>query len=164
MSIDKLFSSLNISASGLRAQRKKLDAISSNIANIETTRTEEGGPYRRKVVIMKSKKENGFEIVLRKKVNKLTTTNPRHLSAMSNVQRKNSQEIAVEAEIQEDRSGFKVVYDPDHPDADENGYVYYPDINLVSEMVEMINASRSYEANLTAIDAAKKMAKAALDI
>jgi flagellar basal-body rod protein FlgC len=164
MPVDKIFGALNISANGLSAQRKKLDAISSNIANVETTRTEEGGPYRRKIVILESKTANGFESVLRKKTSKLTTTNVKHMGGSNKIQRSNNQKISVKTNEEQDNAEFKVVYDPNHPDANEEGYVYFPNVNLVSEMVDMITASRGYEANLSAIDAAKKMAKAALDI
>jgi flagellar basal-body rod protein FlgC len=164
MPVDKIFGALNISANGLSAQRKKLDAISSNIANVETTRTEEGGPYRRKRVILESKSADGFESVLRKKTSKLTTTNAKHISGSKKIQISNNQEISVKTKVEQDEAEFKVVYDPNHPDANEEGYVYFPNVNLVSEMVDMITASRGYEANLSAIDAAKKMAKAALDI
>ena len=164
MSIDKIFSALNISASGLSAQRKRLDAIASNIANAQTTRTEDGGPYRRKISVMKEKKVDGFEIVLREKSQKLAISNPNHISEKRTVFTTKGKDVGVKTEIQEDVSEFKRVYDPTHPDADEEGYVSLPNINMVSEMVDMISASRSYEANLSAMDAAKKMAKAALDI
>jgi flagellar basal-body rod protein FlgC len=155
MPVDKIFGALNISANGLSAQRKKLDAISSNIANVETTR---------KIVILESKTANGFESVLRKKTSKLTTTNVKHMGGSNKIQRSNNQKISVKTNEEQDNAEFKVVYDPNHPDANEEGYVYFPNVNLVSEMVDMITASRGYEANLSAIDAAKKMAKAALDI
>jgi flagellar basal-body rod protein FlgC len=164
MPIDKIFGALNISASGLSAQRKKLEVISSNIANAETTRTKEGGPYQRKIAVLKAKKENNFETVLKSKSGRLITTRAKHFPGSSILQKSGSQEISVQTNIETDQSDFKMVYDPNHPDADEDGYVYYPNVNMVTEMVDMINASRSYEANLTAIDASKKMAKAALDI
>lgn len=164
MPIDKVFGALNISASGLSAQRKKLEVISSNIANAETTRTDGGGPYQRKIAVLKAKKLNNFETVLRNKSSKLSTTHAKHFRGSDKMQKSRSQEISVQTNIETDGSDFKMVYDPNHPDANEDGYVYYPNVNMVTEMVDMINASRSYEANLSAIDASKKMAKAALDI
>ncbi|MFZ0392091.1 MAG: flagellar basal body rod protein FlgC [Calditrichia bacterium] len=164
MPVDKLFGSLNISASGLSAQRKKLDVISSNIANAHTTRTEDGTPYRRRIAVMEGEKSTDFDVVLNEKSRKLATSNARHISGGSFSSRTPRQEVGVKAEIREDQSDFVQMYDPAHPDADEEGYVLTPNVNLVSEMVDMISASRSYEANLSTLDAAKKMAKAALDI
>ncbi len=164
MPIDKLFGALNISASGLSAQRKKLDAVASNIANVNTTRTENGEPYRRRIAVMKAKKAEGFQVVLRKTTQKLAVTNPNHLQPRKHLLTNKEEEVAVQAQIKEDPSEFRKVYDPSHPDADKDGYVRMPNINLVTEMVDMINASRNYEANLSSINAAKKMAKAALEI
>jgi len=164
MAIDKLFGALNISASGLSAQRKKLDAIASNIANANTTRTENGQPYRRRITVMKAKNLDSFEIALKEKSKKLAITNSKHLRGEPFKLTTRQRDVAVEASVQEDQSEFRRVFDPTHPDADEDGYVYLPNVNMVSEMVDMISASRSYEANVAAIDSAKKMARAALDI
>ncbi len=164
MPIDKLFGALNTSASGLSAQRRKLDNIASNIANAGTTRTEDGQPYRRKITVMRAKNSEGFRTVLQRKANLLSTSNPRHLKGANFTTSAPGTEATVEAKTVEDKAALKRVYDPDHPDADEEGYVYMPNVDMVSEMVDMINASRGYEANLSAMDAAKKMAKAALDI
>ncbi len=164
MPIDKLFTALNISASGLSAQRKKLDAVASNIANANTTRTENGEPYRRRVAVMKAQKTEGFQVVLQRTTNKLAVTNPHHIQVRKKILSNKEEEVAVQAQVKEDPSEFRKVYDPTHPDADEDGYVRMPNINLVTEMVDMINASRNYEANLSSINTAKKMAKAALDI
>ncbi len=164
MGIEKLFGALNISASGLSAQRKKLDIIASNIANANTTRTEDGQPYRRRITVMKAKNLNSFEIALKEKSQKLAITNSKHLRGEPLTLTTRQRDVSVEASVQEDPSEFRRVFDPTHPDADEDGYVYLPNVNMVSEMVDMISASRSYEANVAAIDAAKKMARAALDI
>ncbi len=132
------FNIMNISATGLSAQRFRIEIISTNLANSETTRTENGGPYRRKVPV--------FQEILREiqgqKVN-------------GGVQVK---------KIYEDPSEFRVVYDPTHPDADENGYVRLPNVNVIREMVDMINAQRAYEANATAINTTKAMITSALQI
>ncbi|GAB4337355.1 MAG: flagellar basal body rod protein FlgC [Calditrichia bacterium] len=164
MPIDRMFSALNISSSGLSAQRRKLDAISSNIANAQTTRTEDGTPYQRKEVVMRSVKTESFDTMLRRSSERLHTSNPRHINGRREILKTRRDEAAVKAEIRTDPTDYRKVYDPNHPDADENGYVYLPNVNILSEMVDMLEASRSYEANLSAIDAEKKMAKAALDI
>ncbi|RMF61799.1 MAG: flagellar basal body rod protein FlgC [Calditrichaeota bacterium] len=159
-----MFSALNISASGLSAQRKKMDAIASNIANANTTKTENGEPYRRQVVVMESEEVPVFEKFLRKSRLKLERTHKAHFPFKQVARVFRNGYKGVEAKVVEDRSDFLRVYDPSHPDADEEGYVLKPNINVVSEMVEMINANRSYEANISSIEAAKQMARNALDI
>ena len=138
-----MFDMLDVSASGMTAQRFRLDVISNNIANVNTTRSSEGGPYRRERVVFQEKREKKtFSDYL-----------------------KNSKPAGVRvASIQKDDAPFKTVYDPTHPDADAEGYVRYPNVNIVTEMVDMISALRSYEANATAIDAAKSMMSKALEI
>ncbi len=139
----EVFSSLRISASGLSAQRMRLDVIASNIANAETTRTENGGPYVRKVV---SFKEN-LETVL---------------SGEGASKKLNGVKVS---KISEDKSSeFTTVYDPSNPDADENGNVTYPNVNILNEMVDLIAASRAYEANVTVMESEKQMAMKALQI
>lgn len=136
--------SLNISGSGLTAQRLRMDVISENIANIDTTRTENGGPYRRKMVVLSSTSE--FKNLL--------------------VQNLNEYEAGgVEVtEITEDQSEFKLTYNPDHPDADENGYVRMPNVDSLKETVDMMEAYRAYQANVTALNTTKQMAIKALEI
>lgn len=141
-----IFKSMEISASALTAQRLRLDVISSNIANVDTTRTETGEPYRRKMVVFQEIKEmSDFRELLSNKIN--------YDGAGVRV-----------AAIIEDQRPLKVVYDPSHPDADENGYVRLPNVNIVEEMIDMISATRSYEANVTAINSAKSMINKALEI
>ena len=144
-----MFSNFNISASGLTAQRLRMDIISGNIANVNTTRTEDGDPYRRKMPVFQEKNES-FQGIFQNKI-----------AGESKAQ--NLQGVEVD-EIAEDQSPFKRVYRPDHPDADENGYVEMPNINITTEMVDMIEASRAYEANVTALNTSKKMAMKALEI
>lgn len=136
--------SLNISGSGLTAQRLRMDVISENIANIDTTRTEEGGPYRRKMVV-------------------LTTSNNFKSMMIKNLDDYETSKVEV-AEIIEDISEFKMVYNPDHPDADENGYVSMPNVDSLKETVDMMEAYRAYQANITALNTAKQMAVKALEI
>ena len=139
-----VFNSMQISASGLTLERLKMDTISTNIANVNTTRTEDGGPYLRKEVV--------FEENLVDEKNKLTGTLG-----------KRSMGVKVMG-IEDNQDNIKLVYNPDHPDADENGYVTMPNVNMVDEMIALINAQRSYDANVTALNASKSMLKKALEI
>jgi len=164
MKLENMFTALNISASGLSAQRKKLDAISSNIANINTTRTEDGTPYQRKVVEVRAKEIPSFERYLQQTRLQLTVTRPEHIPLKKIITNRPTAESGVEAEVKSVKQDYRKVYDPNHPDADENGYVYYPNINVVSEMVDMITASRAYEANLNLIETSKRLAKETLNI
>ena len=139
-------SSLNISGSGLTAQKFRMDVISQNIANAEVTRTENGTPYRRKMVVLSSMKgENSFRDAL----DKATTVKAGGVQVQS---------------IIEDQSPLVPVYNPNHPDADEEGYVMMPNVNTAQEMIDMLGASRAYEANVTAFNATKAMAMKALEI
>lgn len=138
--------SLNISGSALTAQKLRMDVISQNISNASVTRTEDGGPYRRKLVVFRENTEaGGFSDVL----DGLGAQQPAGV---------------VISDITEDPSEGKPVYNPDHPDADENGYVMMPNVNTVEEMIDMMSATRSYQANITAFNAVKLMASKALEI
>ena len=139
------FGSMDVAASGMTAQRLRLDIITQNLANVDTTRTEEGGPYKRKGVIFET-------------IPSTTTSFNSVLGTYTG-----GQGVRV-SQIVEDESEFPIVYDPTHPDADENGYVSKPNVNTVEEMTNMISASRSYEANVTAFNAMKAMATKALEI
>lgn len=136
----KLFQAISISSTGLTAERIRMDIISSNIANINTTRTEDGGPYKRKVAVFKES------------LNSFMLKNGIGLGGV---------EID---EIVEDNTELKKVYDPNHPDADENGYVLMPNVNILNEMADLIVVTRSYEANVTALNASKNMFLKALEI
>lgn len=142
-------SSMNISASAMTAQRLRLDIASENIANIDTTRTEAGGPYRRKMVVFEARNETGFRRAF--------------INAAGKSRQQGVGGVRV-SEIAEDASPFKSVYNPEHPDADENGYVQMPNIDLIKETVDSMSATRSYEANITAFNAIKMMAGKALEI
>ncbi len=164
MPIDSLFSSLQISASGLTANRRWMDAIAENLANAQTTKTDQGGPYRRKIATFQ---EVSAQILAseppRNKRIELTNTHSAHIR--DNFGSKTSaQSGSVEAQLAEDNSGFKWIYDPTHPDANAEGYVAYPNVEVVREMVDLITASRAYEANVTAMSAAKAMHKKAIEI
>ena len=140
------FDALNTSSAALSAQRLRMNLISGNLANVNTTRTAQGGPYRRKEAVFAAQPLNQtFKRVL--------------------ADRQNNQIASVKvARVIEDRSPPVMKYDPRHPDADAKGYVAMPNINLMEEMVNMISATRGYEANVTALKAAKDMALKALEI
>ena len=142
-----MFNALNISATGLSAQRLRMDVISQNIANINTTRTSEGGPYRRKHVIFQEIPAQSFNSVFQKTLNRPA------LGAGVRV-----------SEIAADNAPGDRVYEPGHPDADADGYVTMPNVNIIEEMVNMISASRSYEANVTAINSSKSMLAKTMEI
>ena len=143
-----LFTRMDINASGMSAQRLRMDVISENIANANTTRTKEGGPYVRKNVILQEKisHTNSFGDVLNRTINGVST---------------GVKAIAITNDTDTD---MNLVYDPSHPDADENGYVLYPNVNIVTEMTDLIDATRSYEANTTAFEASKNIASMGLKL
>lgn len=144
-----MFGAMNTSATGLTAQRLRMDVIAKNIANVNTTRTENGLPYRRQVVI--------FEENCRNK------TFSQFLSQESRKLFLKDGGVKVKG-IADDESSFRKAYDPGHPDADEDGYVLMPNVDMVIEMVNMISATRAYDANVTALNATKGMAQKALEI
>ncbi|MCU0411801.1 MAG: flagellar basal body rod protein FlgC [Bacteroidetes bacterium] len=165
MKIDRLFAGLNISAMGLSAQRKRMDAIATNMANIETTRTENGEPYRRKVVAFAATTGKTFGGILQSIGGRLATTNTRHFeTGLVPVGTSSSTPTGVESRESTDDAPFRLTYDPSHPDADANGYVRMPNVNVVTEMVDMISATRAYEANVTVVNGQKQMSRDALEI
>lgn len=168
MEIGSLFTSIDISATGLKAQRKRLDVVSENIANAETTRTPEGGPYQRKMVILKEAKEKVKSAVLSsEKSIDLMLTHQKHIPIPEFFDLKNEairKGVEIDEVINDDKTPFRTVYDPSHPDADESGYVQMPNVNIINEMIDMMTATRAYEANATALNAAKQMALKALEI
>lgn len=142
------FGSLDTSASGLTAQRLRLDVISQNMANASTTRTEGGGPYKRKTVVFEQ---------IQNDVNK-------SFGAVLNKKKQSGNNGVRVAQIVEDESQGELVYDPTHPDANAQGYVEMPNVNVIDEMVNMISASRSYEANVNSFNSMKAMFTKALEI
>ncbi|MBE5884200.1 MAG: flagellar basal body rod protein FlgC [Lachnospiraceae bacterium] len=146
-----MFSAFNINASGLTAQRLRMDVISENVANANTTRTEDGTPYRRKVVTFAQKgDQTSFSKVLG--------------SVTNSYNGYSGQGVKVDGIYEDYKTEMNMVYDPSHPDADENGYVTYPNVNIVTEMTNLIDASRAYEANATAFNASKSMALQGLEL
>ncbi len=143
-----MFTSFDINASGLTAQRYRMDIISENVANANTTRTGDGTPYVRKVVTFQEKgKQTPFSRVLNKSMDKYS-----------------GEGVKVGGVYKDTVTEMNMVYDPSHPDADENGYVLYPNVNIITEMTNLIDASRAYEANATAFNASKSMAMKGLSI
>lgn len=141
-----IFNAMNVAASGMTAQRTRMDIISQNIANVNTTRDEHGDPYKRQTVVFQENSNASFDHILSNK--------------LENYKAKG---VKISA-IVEDTTEGPMVYDPNHPDADENGYVQLPNVNTVTEMTNLIDASRSYEANATVFNASKAIASKGLEL
>lgn len=144
-----IFSAFDINSSGMTAQRYRMDIISENVANANTTRTADGTPYRRKVVTFEQRGE---------KVGNFSQV----FNSVSEGYK--GQGVKVSQVSEDTWNDMVVAYDPSHPDADENGYVTYPNVNIVTEMTNLIDASRSYEANATAFSASKAIAVKGLEM
>lgn len=140
------FSGMNISSSGMTAQRLRMDVISQNIANVNTTRDENGQPYRRKAVVFSEKDATPFQEILL-----------RTAGVMGNG-------VKVNKIVEDNMTPLRKVFDPSHPDSDDQGYVNYSNVNVVQEMTDLIDATRSYEANVTAFNATKNMALKGLEV
>lgn len=144
---NQLFTSMHISSAGMAAQRSRMDIVSENIANAESTKTKDGGPYRRSQVVFETVGvESNFQSVFR-----------------GQLSRAGGQTVRV-AEVSKDPSPFNQIYDPTHPDADAAGMVNMPNVNTIEEMVDMNSAARSFEANITTMDASKRMFLKALEL
>ena len=139
------FRILDIAASGMSAERLRIEVISNNLANVNTTRTEEGGPYTRRVVL--------FQEALQKNLN---SNNPNDVNNFSGVRVVGIKKDTI--------TPYRLVYDPSHPDADKNGYVKYPNVNPLKEMVDLISAQRAYEANAAIASSVRAIVNAALNI
>lgn len=168
---------MNVSKSGLAAQRRQMDVAAENLANAYTTRTEDGDPYRRKTVSFESSPVDGPDggAPGRKPGLPLIGTEPAPLATTDRAHLDRRPVVTlplgtppppqgVTATVGEDASDFPTVYDPSHPDADENGNVRFPNVDAAQELVTMMVAARAYEANISALGAAKGMAEAALDL
>lgn len=143
-----LFTAFDINASGMTAERFRMDIISENIANTNTTRTQDGTPYRRQVVVFEEKNsQTPFRHVLNAARDRYSGTG-----------------VKVSGVYEDHWTEMNMVYDPSHPDADENGYVTYPNVSTITEMTNLIDASRAYEANSTAFTASKSIATKGLDM
>ena len=145
-----MFSAFNINASGMTAQRYRMDIISENVANANTTRTADGTPYRRKIVNFEEKGgQTSFSRILGKAAYSHGYT---------------GQGVKVSGVYEDHKTPMNMVYDPSHPDADENGYVTGPNVNIITEMTNMIDASRAWEANSTAFNTSKSIAVKGLEL
>lgn len=171
---DGFFSSIRISSSGLHSQRVKMDTVAENLANAETTRTEEGLPYRRQ--------QAAFSEALAQRVGRLRVaggalearqdgglarTDPAHFAGgrpRTPTGGREPEGVEVVVGVSPEASDFKVIFEPGHPDADPDGYVLLPNVNPITEMVDLITATRAYEANVSAVQAAKDMFSKALEI
>ena len=166
MKVRGLFSSIDISSTGLAAQRRRMDSIAENIANVNTTRTPEGGPYRRRISVFTESPYTVDTVHLKKDPTRrleMDSTGSGHMDSFSTMM-KQSNYSGVQWDEVRDTQQPEYYYDPTHPDANEFGYVAKPKINIITEMVDMIAATRNYEANVAAIEAAKSMARRAMDI
>ncbi len=164
--MSEIFSALRISGSGMAVQRMKLNTTAENIANAETTRTPGGGPYRRKdVAVDSADKPVAFSGEFRKARLELANTHREHRPTARKFAIDNLKVSSVSARVYTNPQALlRQVYDPSHPDADDSGYVAMPDINLVTEMVNMMVAARAFEANVTAVNATKEMISDAMEI
>lgn len=157
-------SDFDISGYGLSAQRFRMSVISSNIANVNTTRTAEGGPYRRREVIFKA---TDFDKLLNEQINKdnnfLKYENPLNDPSSPEEAKPAIQSVIVNKVVRDDKD-FRMKYDPSHPDANAEGYVAYPNVNPVIEMADLIEATRAYQANVSAFTSAKTIAQSAIDL
>jgi flagellar basal-body rod protein FlgC len=147
------FGALDVSASGLTASRVRMDVVAENLANAETTRGPNGGPYRRKEVVLQTAGGDGFQSALQSAVG--------NVPGMGSSQQAGGVQVAG---IVTDNTAPRMVYDPSNPDANGQGYVAKPNVNPVTEMVDLISSSRTYEANVTAMQTAKSMFSKTFDL
>lgn len=144
-----MFDAFNISASGLTAQRLRMDVLSENVANANTTRTANGTPYRRQNVVFAEKNQTPFQAIFDNQLGNVNFS---------------GNGVKVTKIIKDYETEMPKVYDPSHPDADEDGYVTRPNVNIITEMTDLIDATRAYEANITAFNASKAMAAKGLEL
>ena len=162
MNISPNFSAFRISSKGMSIQKKRMELITENIANTSTTKTSKGGPYQRKYLsVVQEKNKFGSKNLLDINTD-LIISHPNH--QLPKQPRPEDFDTGLRVSEQVDKTDGELVYMPDHPDANEEGYVLMPNVSVVTEMVEMISASRSFEANVTAFNSAKEIAKMSLDI
>jgi len=164
----RMFSTFQTASQGLAVQREKISVASRNIANAQTSSPRGSADvYRPQTVQTSEPARNNFKKVLLESVSTLKTTNPNHISSPGSTARAgnnvNANHLGPVFEIIE-QDNFRHEFDPNHPDADENGMVRYPDIDLIREMTQLVSANRLYEANLSSIEAEKEIIKRALDI
>jgi len=161
MKVGGIFTALKTSLFGLSGQMKKLEVISENIAHAEELPDEKGNVYNRKVVVSKNGNAKRAHLFGNQMNLELRRTHSAHVRTSNIIPSRTNSEASLKV-VEE--KGEKLIYNPGHPRADENGYVKMPDVNMVEEMVDLISSSRTYEANVTVLNAAKQMAKRALEI
>jgi flagellar basal-body rod protein FlgC len=159
---ENLFATFAISGQGMSVQRMRLSSVAKNIANANTTKGADGKPYEREVVVVRAIPGSPFENELESQL-KMTQTDSNH-TPTANPQGYPPDWSVLKARTARDNTPPRLVYDPSHPDADDKGYVHMPNINVVTEMVEMISAQRAFEANTGVIEAAKNVARDSLEI
>jgi flagellar basal-body rod protein FlgC len=159
---ENIFATFDISGQGMSVQRMRLNAVARNIANANTTNGPDGVPYQREVVQVTSKGNRNFGNELKNSI-ELNITDDSHSSG-SSINKGATGNTTLEAVTVNDGMPPRMVYDPHHPDANKDGYVLMPDINIVSEMVEMISAQRAFQANAGVIDSAKNIARFSFEI
>lgn len=161
-----MFNAIDIAGSGMTAERLRLDVVSNNLANVNTTRTVNGTPYRRQIVVFEPRAS--FEDILNDSMQEPSMIPDFKLPAKKSSQTEaNIKQVGQgvrAAALVEDESPFRMLYEPGHPDANEQGYVQLPNVNVVAEMLDMLSASRAYEANIASISTAKTMAMKALEM
>jgi len=167
MKLNGLFKGIDISTTGLSSYRKAMELISENIANVNTTRTKDGGPYQRQTPVFRERNRVGsFGDLLNSVTTKMQATEENHFPKRSTLL--TAPDLTVDgvacAGVRPDQLEYRLVYDPNHPDANAQGYVRYPKINMLEEMVALMQLSRAYEANVTAMQAAKAISKKALEV
>jgi flagellar basal-body rod protein FlgC len=162
--MSNFLNSFDISGYGLSAQRVRVNTISGNIANAQTTRTEEGGPYRRKEVVFKAINFNDkYNDALEKLSNSAKYEDPLNEGDFGKTVNPAIMSVIIDKVVRDDREP-SMKYEPNHPDADAKGYVAYPNINPVIEMADLVEATRSYQANVAAFQSAKDMANASISL
>lgn len=159
---ENIFSSFDISGQGMSVQRMRLSATAKNIANINTTKSIDGEPYKREVVVVRAIHGSPFDEEMQYMIS-MDKSSPDHAPAAKKGKYPPDYSV-LKAKTATDNSAPRIVYDPHHPDADDNGYVKMPNINIVTEMVEMISAQRAFEANTGVVDSAKNIARNSLEI
>ena len=159
---ENIFSTLNIAGQGMSVQRKRLSAVANNIANVNTTQGLDGNPYKREVVVSQSNQRKRFATELDDQISLNRTSNSH--APNTRLKLTEMETNSVVAVTTQDGKPPRLVYDPSHPDADAEGYVHYPDINIVTEMVDMITAQRGFEANTQMINTAKNLARYSMEI
>ncbi len=165
MKINLNFGGFGISSKGMGLNRKKMDLIAENIANADTTKVNGGGPYKRKYLEISNAQSNvGAGMTIGNTNLEMKATSAGHLGNQTFSSSPAANDMDVQMKVLQDTKDGDMVYMPEHPDANENGYVNMPNVNIVTEMVDMIAATRGYEANVTAFNASKQLAKDSLEI